>query len=146
MFLAHSVKEMILEHLNYDLDDRLYMLILFVPMLFVTQVRLKISEPNELYLILIYKSNLLQIRSLKYILPLSSIANALLVLTFSIMLYYLFKAELIFKDKALTPRTISGLPEFYGWENLSCIGTSISYYTWSNTIFPSESQYLLWLA
>ncbi|XP_014090789.1 proton-coupled amino acid transporter-like protein CG1139 [Bactrocera oleae] len=53
-----------------------------------------------------------QIRNLKWLVPFSALANILIVVTFGIVLYYLFREPLVFSDKPLVAR-IEQIPLYF---------------------------------
>ncbi|XP_019868438.1 proton-coupled amino acid transporter-like protein pathetic [Aethina tumida] len=93
VFIATSIKQLIdyLEPSISDWSDRLYMLIIMVPLVLCCQVR-----------------------QLKHLVPFSFIANTAMVVAFAITLYYTFKeVKDVDLDKVDKFKDISGIPSFF---------------------------------
>lgn len=76
VFIASSLAKVINDAADLDWHVRHYILLTMIPVLFIGQIR-----------------------SLKYLVPFSALANIFIVITFGITLYYIFKDPLKFDDK-----------------------------------------------
>lgn len=54
-----------------------------------------------------------QVRTLKYLVPFSMLANIFIVIVFGIVIYYLFNAPLNYEDKPLMTENVKTLPLFF---------------------------------
>ncbi|XP_067626431.1 proton-coupled amino acid transporter-like protein CG1139 isoform X2 [Eurosta solidaginis] len=78
VFIATSFHDVINYDFELDWDVRIYIVLAMIPCLFIGQIR-----------------------TLKLLVPFSAIANVLIVITFGIVLYYLFSGPMVFSDKPL---------------------------------------------
>ena len=78
VFIANTFHDVCNDVFNWNLDVRIYILFVMVPVLFIGQIR-----------------------SLKFLVPFSGSANVFIVITFGIVLYYIFKEPLVIADKPL---------------------------------------------
>uniref|UniRef100_A0A182J9B3 Amino acid transporter transmembrane domain-containing protein n=1 Tax=Anopheles atroparvus TaxID=41427 RepID=A0A182J9B3_ANOAO len=90
LFIATTLHDVINSKLDIGWDKRTYILLTAVPLIFVTQVR-----------------------NLRYLVPFSAAANALILATFAITLYYIFREPIDLSGLALFPE-ITALPSFFG--------------------------------
>lgn len=88
VFVATTFHDMFNYLLNLDLDVRIYIAIVIVPMALLGQIRI-----------------------LKYLVPFSAMANVFIVVTFGITLYYLFSGEMRWDERPLSA-PITHLPQF----------------------------------
>ncbi|XP_055701297.1 proton-coupled amino acid transporter-like protein CG1139 [Phlebotomus papatasi] len=103
-FTAENLRKIIMSELDFHMDLRLYMLALLVP-----------------FILLCF------IRNLKYLAPISMVANVLTIVGLSIVLYYIYRDGLSFEDRqAFSP--ISQWPLFVGtvFFTLGAIGVVVS--------------------
>uniref|UniRef100_A0A1B0DHF4 Amino acid transporter transmembrane domain-containing protein n=1 Tax=Phlebotomus papatasi TaxID=29031 RepID=A0A1B0DHF4_PHLPP len=103
-FTAENLRKIIMSELDFHMDLRLYMLALLVP-----------------FILLCF------IRNLKYLAPISMVANVLTIVGLSIVLYYIYRDGLSFEDRrAFSP--ISQWPLFVGtvFFTLGSIGVVVS--------------------
>lgn len=106
-FTAENLQELIVTDFHFHMDVRLYMLALLVP-----------------FILLCF------IRNLKYLAPISMVANFLTIIGLSIVLYYIYRDGLSFEDRrAFSP--VSQWPLFVGtvFFSLGAIGviSSVEY-------------------
>lgn len=78
VFIATTFHDICNEMFNWDMSVRVYILIIMVPIIFIGQIR-----------------------SLKVLVPFSGSANVFILVTFGIVLFYIFKEPLVFEDKPL---------------------------------------------
>lgn len=78
VFIANTFYEVCNATLDIKLDVRIYILIIMVPIIIIGQVR-----------------------SLRLLVPFSGSANFFIVVTFAIVLYYIFKEPLVISNKPL---------------------------------------------
>lgn len=78
VFIANTFHDVINDLLDLDWSVRIYILIILVPILFIGQIR-----------------------TLKFLVPFSGSANAFIIVTFGIVLYYIFNGTLSIEDKPL---------------------------------------------
>lgn len=90
LFIATTLRDVINNELGIDWDTRIYILLTAVPLIFVTQVR-----------------------DLRYLVPFSALANTLILVTFGITLYYIFREPIDLSNRELFPE-ITALPSFFG--------------------------------
>jgi len=90
MFIGSNIKAVADYYTDVNLDLRLYMLMLLLPIIFINWVR-----------------------NLKYLAPLSIIANVITLVTFAIICYYLFREPISFDDRTAFG-TLEGIPLFFG--------------------------------
>ncbi|XP_058118854.1 proton-coupled amino acid transporter-like protein CG1139 [Anopheles coustani] len=90
LFIATTLHDVVNSKLEIDWDTRIYILLTAVPLIFVTQVR-----------------------DLRYLVPFSALANALILATFAITLYYIFREPINLSGLRLFPE-ITALPSFFG--------------------------------
>jgi solute carrier family 36 (proton-coupled amino acid transporter) len=76
VFIASTFHDICNALLGWDLNIRIYILIVLVPILFIGQIR-----------------------SLKFLVPFSGSANAFIIIVFGIVLFYIFKEPLDISDK-----------------------------------------------
>lgn len=76
VFIGSSLEKVVNSAAELDWSVRIYILLTMIPILFIGQIR-----------------------TLKYLVPFSAIANLFIVITFGITLYYIFKDPLVFDDK-----------------------------------------------
>ncbi|XP_055698941.1 proton-coupled amino acid transporter-like protein CG1139 isoform X2 [Phlebotomus papatasi] len=89
VFIATSFAKVINFELELDWDVRIYIALIFIPVLIMGQIRI-----------------------LKYLVPFSAIANLFIIVTFAVTLYYMFNVELEFHDKPLFS-SFGQLPLFF---------------------------------
>lgn len=85
VFVANSLRLVINYQLSIDLDIRFYIAFVLLPCMIIGQIRV-----------------------LKYLVPFSMMANVLIVATFGITMYYMFREPLQYENK----------PLFAGWSTL----------------------------
>uniref|UniRef100_A0A182K1E2 Amino acid transporter transmembrane domain-containing protein n=1 Tax=Anopheles christyi TaxID=43041 RepID=A0A182K1E2_9DIPT len=90
LFIATTLRDVMNSELGIDWDTRIYILLTALPLIFVTQVR-----------------------DLRYLVPFSALANALILITFGITLYYIFREPIDLSNRELFPE-ITALPSFFG--------------------------------
>lgn len=78
VFIANTFHDVCNDRLGWDLSVRIYILIIMIPLLFIGQIR-----------------------SLKFLVPFSGSANVFILVTFSIVLFYIFKEPLVLEDKPM---------------------------------------------
>lgn len=78
VFIANTFHNLLDDLFGWTMSVRIYILIVMVPTLFIGQIR-----------------------TLKYLVPFSGVANALITATFGIVLYYIFNDKLVVSDKPL---------------------------------------------
>nr|XP_019555078.2 proton-coupled amino acid transporter-like protein pathetic [Aedes albopictus] len=76
VFIGSSLEKVINAAADLDWNVRIYILLTMIPILVIGQIR-----------------------TLKYLVPFSALANLFIVVTFGITLYYIFKDPLVFDDK-----------------------------------------------
>lgn len=76
VFIGSSLEKVINVAADLDWSVRIYILLTMIPILLIGQIR-----------------------TLKYLVPFSALANLFIVVTFGITLYYIFKDPLVFDDK-----------------------------------------------
>lgn len=76
VFIGENIHLVIKESCGTDIDERLIMLIFLLPLIFINYVK-----------------------SLKFLAPLSSIANVVTVVSFGIILYYLIKKDITLEGR-----------------------------------------------
>lgn len=76
VFIGSSLEKVINMAADLDWSVRIYILLTMIPILMIGQIR-----------------------TLKYLVPFSALANLFIVVTFGITLYYIFKDPLVFSDK-----------------------------------------------
>ncbi|CAD7012211.1 proton-coupled amino acid transporter-like protein pathetic [Ceratitis capitata] len=89
VFIATSFYEVISYDTTFEMGKRYYIALTIIPCLLIGQIR-----------------------NLKWLVPFSAIANVFIVITFGIVLYYLFNEPLVFSDKPLVAN-ISKIPLFF---------------------------------
>lgn len=89
VFVATTFRDVFNYLFDFDIDVRLYIAIVVVPLLLLGQIR-----------------------QLKYLVPFSAMANLFIVITFSITLYYLFAGEMHFSERPLFS-SWGQLPQFF---------------------------------
>uniref|UniRef100_A0A1L8DEV4 Putative amino acid transporter n=1 Tax=Nyssomyia neivai TaxID=330878 RepID=A0A1L8DEV4_9DIPT len=89
VFIATSFAKVINYELELDWDVRIWIALIFLPVLVMGQIR-----------------------ELKYLVPFSAIANLFIIVTFGVTLYYMFNQELEFHDKPLFS-SFGQLPLFF---------------------------------
>lgn len=97
VFVANSLMLVINYQASIDLDIRVYIALVLIPCIAIGQVRV-----------------------LRYLVPFSMMANLMIVVTFGIVLFYMFNVPLQFEERAL----------FAGWSTLP--------YFFSTVIFAME--------
>uniref|UniRef100_A0A336MRI7 CSON000253 protein n=1 Tax=Culicoides sonorensis TaxID=179676 RepID=A0A336MRI7_CULSO len=90
LFIAESAKLATDLILDISWDVRIYIVVIIIPVLLIGQVR-----------------------TLKFLVPFSMIANIFIVIVFAITLYYMFNEPLNFDDKPLMAESIGTLPLFF---------------------------------
>ncbi|XP_053686202.1 proton-coupled amino acid transporter-like protein CG1139 [Sabethes cyaneus] len=88
VFIAKSLRDVIYNQQQFDWDTRIYLLLLLIPMMLITQIR-----------------------ELKYLVLFSAIANLLIIAAICIILYVIFNEPLIFVNRKMWPQW-STLPSF----------------------------------
>ncbi|XP_062562033.1 proton-coupled amino acid transporter-like protein CG1139 isoform X2 [Armigeres subalbatus] len=88
IFIAKSIHDVVYNQLGVEWDVRYYILMVVVPVIFITQIR-----------------------ELKYLVPISLIANALLICSIGITLYFILSEPFTLEDKNLWPQW-STVPSF----------------------------------
>jgi solute carrier family 36 (proton-coupled amino acid transporter) len=78
VFIANTFHDICNDVFNWNMSVRVYILIVMIPIIFIGQIR-----------------------SLKFLVPFSGSANAFILITFGIVLYYIFKEPLVISDKPL---------------------------------------------
>lgn len=78
VFIANTFHDVFNAMLNIDLGVRVYILIIMIPIILIGQIR-----------------------SLKFLVPFSGSANIFILITFGIVLFYIFREPLVFDDKPL---------------------------------------------
>lgn len=78
VFIANTFHDVFNAMLNIDLSVRVYILIIMIPILLIGQIR-----------------------SLKFLVPFSGSANIFILITFGIVLFYIFREPLELDDKPL---------------------------------------------
>lgn len=78
VFIANTFHDILNDLLGWTLSVRIYILIILVPILFIGQIR-----------------------TLKFLVPFSGSANAFIVVTFGIVLYYIFSGDLTLDNKPM---------------------------------------------
>lgn len=78
VFIANTFHDVCNSLFNWDMSVRVYICIIMVPIIFIGQIR-----------------------SLKVLVPFSGSANVFIVITFGIVLFYIFKEPLVIDDKPL---------------------------------------------
>lgn len=115
--LNHQIKQNRLMHANKPYNPEVW----HVSFSFVgnsvqlaTNQLLSIDLDVRLYIIMILPTTLLmgQVRTLKFLVPFSAIANVFIVVVFGIVLYYIFNTPLVYSDKPLFAG-FSTLPLFF---------------------------------
>uniref|UniRef100_A0A4Y0BM91 Aa_trans domain-containing protein n=1 Tax=Anopheles funestus TaxID=62324 RepID=A0A4Y0BM91_ANOFN len=90
LFIATTLRDVVNSEIGIDWDTRIYILLTALPLIFVTQVR-----------------------DLRYLVPFSALANMLILVTFGITLYYIFREPIDLSNRELFPE-ITALPSFFG--------------------------------
>ncbi|ETN67040.1 amino acid transporter [Anopheles darlingi] len=90
IFISTTLRGVINSLTGLTWDTRIYILLTAVPLIFVTQVR-----------------------DLRYLVPFSALANTLILFTFCITLYYIFREPIDLSGRQLFPE-ITALPSFFG--------------------------------
>lgn len=88
VFIATSIHKVIINETTIDWDVRVFIAITLIPLLFIGQIR-----------------------ELKYLVPFSALANAFIVVTFAIVLYYMFSEPLNFEKPMYS--SIGQIPLFF---------------------------------
>jgi solute carrier family 36 (proton-coupled amino acid transporter) len=78
VFIANTFHDVCNDVFRWDMSVRIYIILIMVPILFMGQIR-----------------------SLKFLVPFSGSANVFIIVTFGIVLFYIFKEPLILEDKPL---------------------------------------------
>lgn len=78
VFIANTFHDICNGLFNWNMSVRIYIVIVMIPILFMGQIR-----------------------SLKFLVPFSGSANAFIIVTFGIVLFYIFKEPLTLEDKPL---------------------------------------------
>lgn len=94
VFIANTFHDVCNSLFGWNMGVRTYVCIVMVPILFMGQIR-----------------------SLKFLVPFSGSANAFIVVTFGIVLFYIFKEPLVLEDKPLI-ESWTKWPVFFRWEIL----------------------------
>lgn len=89
VFIATSFQYVFAESLNIDLDVRVYIALTLIPCLAIGQIR-----------------------TLKWLVPFSAVANVFIVITFGITLYYMFSGPVTVSDKPFVA-SASKIPLFF---------------------------------
>lgn len=89
VFIATSFHDVIEYDTGIKWDVRVYIAIVVLPCLLIGQIR-----------------------NLKWLVPFSAMANIFIVVTFAIVLYYLFSGEMVFSDKPLIAKATQ-LPLYF---------------------------------
>lgn len=78
VFVANTFHDILNNNLGWELSVRVYILITMVPIMMIGQIR-----------------------TLKFLVPFSALANAFIIATLGIVLFYIFRETLVFDDKPL---------------------------------------------
>lgn len=90
VFVASNIKSVADDYLESPLDVRLCMLIILLPLILINWVR-----------------------NLKYLAPFSTLANAITMVSFGIICYYIFRDPITVQGKNAVG-TLNGFPLFFG--------------------------------
>lgn len=90
VFISENFKALIDYAFEFDVNSRLIMLVLLLPLIFASWIR-----------------------DLKYLAPLSTIGNGLTLASFGVICYYVFREPLTLEGKR-SYATISEFPQFFG--------------------------------
>lgn len=118
VFIANTFHNICNDLLGWDFSVRIYILFVIIPCLFIGQIR-----------------------NLKHLVPFSGSANVFILVTFGIVLYYIFKEPLDISDK---PAIVSWTkwPVFFRYEKL------LTFYCFTVHLIPQFSTlvrlFLLW--
>lgn len=110
VFVASNIKAVADYFLGYDVDVRIYVLIILLPLILINWVSALIDESNRcsthIYTYTLRKHS--QIRNLKWLAPFSTVANFFTLISFGIICYYIFREPISLEGK----RTVGPLAEF----------------------------------
>lgn len=94
VFVASNIKAIADPLMEEPIDVRMYMLIILLPLILINWVNIfVISNYQKLNMLLT------KVRNLKYLAPFSTFANAITMVSFGIICYYLFREPISFKEK-----------------------------------------------
>ncbi|XP_038106434.1 proton-coupled amino acid transporter-like protein CG1139 [Culex quinquefasciatus] len=88
IFIARTLRDVVINQQQVELDTRIYLLLLLVPVAVITQIR-----------------------ELKYLVPFSGVANAIMIASIGITLYFILREPITLTDHALWGEW-SSLPSF----------------------------------
>jgi solute carrier family 36 (proton-coupled amino acid transporter) len=95
VFIANTFHDVCNSLFDWNMSVRVYILIVMVPIIFMGQIR-----------------------SLKFLVPFSGSANVFIVITFGIVLFYIFKEPLVIDDKPLIT-SWKTWPVFFRYDDLT---------------------------
>lgn len=114
MFISSNIKGIADLYTEEKVDVRLIMVIILLPLIFLNWVR---SLNNVESFCKSIKMNFLlprlQIRNLKFLAPLSTFANFITMISFGLILYYIFETPFAIEDKHAFG-SLKNFPLFFG--------------------------------
>lgn len=124
VFVASNIKDIVDYFIDDELDVRLFMLIILLPLILINWVcncLLTIYDSIMrcsafcLLIVLCFMFNVSyqQVRNLKYLAPFSTVANAVTIVSFGIICYYMFRDPITTEGKH-SVGTLRQFPLFFG--------------------------------
>lgn len=108
VFVASNIKALADHYIGCDIDLRIYLLTILLPLILINWVSAFFSEGIN-FTFSFYSTHFnSQIRNLKLLAPFSSIANVFTIISFCIIGYYIFRDPITLNDT----RTVGPLAEF----------------------------------
>lgn len=114
VFISSNIKGVADLYFAEPVDVRLIMVMILLPLIFLNwvsggEIQRRVTDGSKSFLLLFR----LQIRNLKYLAPFSTFANFITMVSFGLILYYIFETPFTLEDRHAVGE-IKNFPLFFG--------------------------------